>query len=263
MKNFFFVLVVAIFCSSLAGAKNSYLLNKVLVNGTYEQIAYPNQDVVYLQPGETYSTSYYLNTQFVSGKMTVEILSAPDYLEFKPVFNDSTASGFHFYWANNESGQEAYFQTDITDNGFSSSWFCFRYPSGWLGDIEFVNNLQAGDSIQYLISTVCSGPNGQSYQNHHLRTIKCAITDGGLKIGQSIDPSELAHPQITAYPNPFSGELIINSFQIAPMAILDITGRVLESFQLQIGLNRIPTLGLKPGIYFAKAGNTVVKLIKK
>ncbi|QQG53030.1 MAG: T9SS type A sorting domain-containing protein [Candidatus Falkowbacteria bacterium] len=257
------LIVVVIFISGLAGAKNSYLFNKVLVNGAYEQAIYPSTDVVCLLPGEKYSASYYLNASFISGNTVIEVLSAPDYLELPLIFNDTTASGFNFYFANNESGQEAYFQTDITENGFKSSWSCWRYPSGWLGDIEFINQLKVGDSIQYRISTVCSGLNGQSYHNYHLRTIKCVAADSVLKLGDLTNVFDPFKSPVSAFPNPFIDELNINSFQNVDAFIVDASGRVLASQRLQPGLAKISTAGLKPGIYFLKAGKTVVKLIKQ
>jgi hypothetical protein len=264
MKTLLLILVV-IFISGFAGAKNSLLFNKVLVNGAYEQVIYNDFDVVSILPGEKYSASYYINVNnIVSGTTVVEILSAPDYLELPLVFNDSTKVGFNFYFADNSSGQESYFRTDTTGNGFKSAWYCVRYPSAWLGDIEFINQLKVGDSIQYRITTECYKlGDGRSYLNHHTRTIKSA-TDVSLKIGQTnlINPNH-QELQISAFPNPFAGELTINSFQNLNVSILDVTGRVLESRHLQPGLTRISTTGLKPGLYFLKADKTAIRLIKK
>ena len=261
MKKLLLILVV-IFISSFAGAKNSYLFNKVLVNGAYEQAIYPSADIIYLHPGEKYFASYYLSAGFVSGNTVIEVLAAPDYLEFAPIFNDSIKTGFHFYWANNESGQEAFFRTTTTANGFTSSWLCFRYPSRWLGDVEFINQLKVGDSIQYRVSSVCDGLNNQSYHNYHLRTIKC-IADTALKLGQTTGVPKFPELQISAFPNPFASELTINSFQNIDVSILDLSGRVLESRRLYPGLTRISTAGLKPGIYFLQAGKTAIRLIKQ
>jgi hypothetical protein len=263
MKTSLLILVV-ILISSFAGAKNSLLFNKVLVNGAYEQMVYNDVDVVTIFPGEKYSASYYINNPNISsGTILVEILSAPAYLELPLVFNDSTKNGFNFYFADNSRGKEAYFQTDITDNGFKSSWSCWRYPSGWLGDIEFINQLKVGDSIQYRITTDCRklGDN-TSYYNHHTRTVKC-VADSGLKVGQTTNIPNYPESQISAFPNPFVGELSINSFQNIDAFILDLSGRVLESKHLQPGLTRISTASLKPGTYFLKAGKTAVKLIKQ
>jgi hypothetical protein len=263
MKKSLLILVV-IFISGFAGAKNSLLFNKVLVNGTYEQVVYNDVDVVSILPGEKYSTSYYINNPNIArGTITVEILSAPDYLELPLVFNDSTRNGFHFYFAENSSSQESYFQTDIISNGFKSSWLCARYPSAWLGDIEFVNQLKVGDSIQYRITTDCYKlGDGKSYYNHHTRTIKC-VADTALKLGQTTGVPKFPELQISAFPNPFVDELTVNSFQNINISILDITGRVLESRHLQPGLTRISITGLKPGIYFLKADKTAIRLIKQ
>ncbi len=215
-------------------------------------------------PGEKYSTSYYINTPNISsGTIVVEFLSIPDYIKLPFVFNDTTELGFNFYFANNESGQEAYFRTDITSNGFKSSWSCWRYPSGWLGDIEFINQLKVGDSIQYRITTNCRQlGDDKSFNNHHTRTIKC-VADTGLKLGQTTNIGNYPEPPVSAFPNPFMGELNINSFQNVDAFIVDSSGRVLASQRLQPGLTRVSTAGLKPGIYFLKAGNTAVKLIKQ
>lgn len=263
MKKSLLILVV-IFISSFAGAKNSLLFNKVLINGAYEQVVYNDVDVVTICPGEKYSTSYYINNpNMARGTIVVEILSAPNYLELPLVFNDSTKNGFNFYFAENSSGQESYFQTDVTSNGFSTSWRCARYPSAWLGDIEFINQLKVGDSIQYRITTDCYKlGDGKSYYNHHTRTIKC-VADTALKLGQTTNVGNFPELQISAFPNPFVGELTINSFQNLNVSILDITGRVLESRHLQPGLTRISTTGLKPGTYFLKADKTAIKLIKQ
>lgn len=264
MKKSLLILVV-IFISSFAGAKNSLLFNKVLVNGAYEQVIYNDFDVVSILPGEKYSASYYVNVPNISsGTIIVEFLSIPDYIKLPFVFNDTTASGFNFYFTNNESGQEAYFQTDITENGFKSSWSCWRYPSGWLGDIEFINQLKVGDSIQYRITTDCHKlGDDKSYYNHHTRTIKCVSQDSVLKIGGLTNIADPFTSPVSVFPNPFIDELNINSFQKVDAFIVDSSGRVLASQRLQPGLAKISAAGLKPGIYFLKAGKTVIKLIKQ
>ena len=72
-----------------------------------------------------------------------------------------------------------------------------------------------------------------------------------------------ASQQIAVYPNPFENELRITSKVNCTATLLDLSGRVVERFELTAGFNLIETSILPAGIYFIQLSTGGgVKLIK-
>lgn len=68
---------------------------------------------------------------------------------------------------------------------------------------------------------------------------------------------------INAYPNPFTNEIQIASKEKGSGTLADISGRILQSFQLNAGLNSITTTALPSGMYFIRFnGKGAIKMIK-
>jgi hypothetical protein len=74
--------------------------------------------------------------------------------------------------------------------------------------------------------------------------------------------SETNH--FTVYPNPVSSSSItINSVEKADYALIDLTGKLLQSGALNEGENRIDINLISAGVYFVKVGNKSKKIISQ
>jgi hypothetical protein len=68
--------------------------------------------------------------------------------------------------------------------------------------------------------------------------------------------------RFTVYPNPVSSSSItINSIERADYALIDLTGKLLQSGDLNVGENRIPLEPISAGVYFVKVGNQTRKIV--
>jgi hypothetical protein len=68
--------------------------------------------------------------------------------------------------------------------------------------------------------------------------------------------------RFTVYPNPVSSNSItINSIEKADYALIDLTGKLLQSGDLNAGENRIDINLISAGVYFVKVGNQTRKII--
>ncbi|MFN0189534.1 MAG: T9SS type A sorting domain-containing protein [Bacteroidia bacterium] len=68
---------------------------------------------------------------------------------------------------------------------------------------------------------------------------------------------------ISAYPNPFSDEIQIASKEKGSGSLVDLSGRILQSFQLNAGLNSISTTTLPAGMYFIRFNEIgAIRMIK-
>jgi hypothetical protein len=68
--------------------------------------------------------------------------------------------------------------------------------------------------------------------------------------------------RFTVYPNPVSSSSItINSIEKADYALIDLTGKLLQSGDLNEGENRIPLEPVSTGVYFVRVGNQSRKIV--
>ncbi len=68
--------------------------------------------------------------------------------------------------------------------------------------------------------------------------------------------------RFTVFPNPVSsGSITINSIEKADYALIDLTGKLLQSGDLSAGENRIPLEPISAGVYFVRVGNQSKKII--
>lgn len=67
---------------------------------------------------------------------------------------------------------------------------------------------------------------------------------------------------VRIYPNPFSGYLFVNSNEESTLTIFDITGKTVLTTPITEGTNSINTQQLLQGVYWAKIGDKVYKVIK-
>ena len=263
-----FLFCVVVFFSITALGKSSVLFDKVLVNGAYEQVVYPNEDVFYVHPHEVYMPSYYISAPGIAlGETRIEFLSVPAHLKYLPfLFNNERAPGIKFFWWDDYApNKDEYLKTEVTPNGFKSSWFFISMSGGsdfWLGEINIPTYwMRLGDSIQYMITTVCyKTVGGTKYINHHKRTIRCVDnTKSGLT---AIQPST-KREEMSIFPNPCFDKIGINVLNPELAQILDLQGRTLKGLRLEEGTNEIYLADLKPGIYILKIKEKSIKFIKR
>ena len=128
----------------------------------------------------------------------------------------------------------------------------------------------------YFNGAAISGATGQSYVCTQIGMYYVVVTNEHGCIAQSenvyvtdvgIMHWTMENAQWTIYPNPTTGELIIDNGQwtMDNVKIFDITGRTLNNYPLSI-INsqlKIDVSSLSSGIYYLKIDNRVVKFVKE
>ncbi|MDR1631318.1 MAG: T9SS type A sorting domain-containing protein, partial [Dysgonamonadaceae bacterium] len=67
---------------------------------------------------------------------------------------------------------------------------------------------------------------------------------------------------ISVYPNPFTGYIIVDATESGTVQIFDISGKIVLTSRLTIGKNHIATSELQKGVYLLKVGGDAVKVVK-
>lgn len=219
---------------------------------------YEIKDTLYLNPDESYKAEFYLYLpNVVSGKRSITIDYAPDYLNNHMAFNTGS-NGFRLDWY---SGfySDAKVRTTVSDSSYNSSW---EYQNSdyefWLGDFSFTNQLKPGDSLVYTVYVNALRTNGANHHFYHTRKIVCksAVTTETV--------NHLARDfTLSVFPNPCQDLLTIKSWDYSVVKFIDISGRVLQEFELNPGENRVDVSSFKSGIYFLNFDGKTVKIIKQ
>ena len=73
---------------------------------------------------------------------------------------------------------------------------------------------------------------------------------------------DIAANRIIVYPNPFADYIIVNATAESVATIYDLSGRMVLSYKLGAGSNRIDASALQKGVYVLKLGQNTVKIVK-
>jgi hypothetical protein len=83
----------------------------------------------------------------------------------------------------------------------------------------------------------------------------------GLQINTGITNPE--NEVVSLYPNPVSDKLFITLNEVENLDVYDVMGQLVLTKRLNQGINELDLSTMNKNIYFARVGNTMVKLIKK
>lgn len=225
---------------------------------------YEKKDTIYLDEGEKYEANFHLFLpNVISGTREFSIDYAPDYFFTGLYFNSERydGRGISLDWYNGDFIDYT-FETEVKANMYVGTW-TYINPDGelWMGDVEFVNSLNPGDSLVYSIAVEAITTNGAKNRYTHTRTIICKGEEEKTATAiMNFDNSN----KLSVYPNPCRNivNVDLKAGKQTRAILFNKSAQVVREVNLQPGGNQIDVSSLKPGVYFLKTEEEVFKLVK-
>lgn len=225
---------------------------------------YEERDTLHVLYGERYEAPFYLylpNT--IKGKRSIKLEKVPAYMSAEMGFN-SEDRDFNLQWYDGFYSN-GFFSTMVRKNVFASMWEYDNFNRDlWMGDFNFLNILEPGDTLVYKVEVEATTRSGANHLYSHTRVIVgVGVKDDAVAKAATTEAAELSTSGETlVYPNPFTDEVTVSLRERGLVKLFDLAGRLVKEAHLEPGENRLDMSYLRPGVYIIQTGKEKRKVIK-
>lgn len=162
--------------------------------------------------------------------------------------------------------------SNITNTSASLSWIANSGESAWDIQIGFSGfTLGTGTTIPNINSNPwqMNGLNGGTSYDFYVKS-RCGATSIGDWAGPhsflttSIGLDEMNSAEVSVFPNPTSGRVIVRSYEATQLNVYDVLGNSVGNYTIAVGENPISLEHLSKGVYFLQfeKESKVLRLVK-
>jgi hypothetical protein len=188
-------------------------------------------------PGVYLTNAAYTYSSMINGDAYDDPFKQGDY--YKVTFRGNTGTTVEYYLAD-------YRSNDASEHYILTDWKWFDLSS--LGDITSLTvSVDASRKNAYGLTTPA---------------YLCMDNFGAANPDATSVRNPAGDTQISIYPNPFTGYIIVNTTISGTATVYSLSGKTMLNVNIQNGSNRIETSALPKGVYVLKIGENAVRIVK-